>query len=113
MTLSRRTPKDAARPDNRLTFMDQAGIQLLRATGRGQLLQVVWIYEHPVDFDELKRFHRDFGYGMAGRRIERSPLPFGRYRWVASFGPPSEIEFVETPRPRAEVSDWADEQAYR
>lgn len=111
MTLSRRTPKVTARPDNRLTFMDQAGIQLLRATGRGQLLQVVWIYEHPVDFDELKRFHRDFGYGMAGRRIERSPLPFGRYRWVASFGPPTEIEFVETPRPRAEVSDWADEQA--
>jgi hypothetical protein len=91
--------------------MDQAGIQLLRATGRGQLMQVVWIYEHPVDFEALKRFHRNFGYGMAGRRIERSPLSFGRYRWVSSFGPPAEIEFVETPRPRSEVSDWADEQA--
>jgi hypothetical protein len=91
--------------------MDQAGIQLLRATGRGQLMQVVWIYEHPVDFEALKRFHRNFGYGMAGRRIERSPLPFGRYRWVASFGPAAEIEFVTTPRPRSEASDWADEQA--
>jgi hypothetical protein len=91
--------------------MDQAGIHLLRATGRGQLMQVVWIYEHPVDFDALRRFHRDFGYGMAGRLIERSPLPFGRYRWVSSLGPASEIDFVEQPRPRAEVSDWADERA--
>ena len=98
-------------PDNRLTFMDQAGLQLLRATGSGKLMQFVWIYDHPVDFDELRRFHRDFGYGMAGRLIERSPLPFGRYRWVSSLGPTSEIDFAERARPRAEVGDWADERA--
>jgi hypothetical protein len=91
--------------------MDQAGIHLLRATGRGQLMQVVWIYEHPVDFEALRRFHLSFGYGMAGRRIERSPLPFGRYRWVSSLGPAGDIDFAESARPRAEVSDWADERA--
>ncbi len=91
--------------------MDQAGIQLLRATGRGQLMQLVWIYEHPVDFDELRRFHRDFGYGLSGRLIERSPLPFGRHRWVASLGPTTDIDFAEAARPRAEVSDWLDERA--
>ncbi|MGX9787675.1 hypothetical protein [Mycobacterium sp. MMS18-G62] len=91
--------------------MDQAGLALQRATGTGKLMQVVWIYEHPVDIDELRRFHSNFGYGLAGRRIERSPLPFGRPRWVSSLGPQSPIYFAEHPRPRAEVTDWADERA--
>ena len=103
--------KGVVQPDNRLTFMDQAGIQLLRATGRGQLMQIVWIYEHRLDVDGLRRFHRNFGYGMAGRRVERSPLPFGRYRWVSSLGPQSGIDFVEQPRPRAALSDWVDERS--
>ncbi len=103
--------KGVVQSDNRLTFMDQAGIQLLRATGRGQLMQIVWIYEHRLDVDGLRRFHRNFGYGMAGRRVERSPLPFGRYRWVSSLGPQSGIDFVEQPRPRAALSDWVDERS--
>jgi hypothetical protein len=111
-SVRRRASKgDAAQPDNRLSFIDQAGLQLLRATGSGKLMQVVWIYDHPVDFGALKRFHRDFGYGLAGRRIERSPLPFGRHRWISSLGPTSDIDFAERARPRAEVSDWADERA--
>ncbi|MGY4648847.1 hypothetical protein [Mycobacterium sp. URHB0021] len=97
--------------DNRLTFMDQTVFDLLRATGTGKLLQFVWIYDHPVDFDEVRRFHRDFGYGMAGRLIERSTLPFGRHRWVSSLGPSSELHFEECARPRDEVTDWADERA--
>ncbi|WP_234820488.1 wax ester/triacylglycerol synthase domain-containing protein [Mycolicibacterium goodii] len=101
---------DAATPDNRLSFIDQAGFQMLRATGRHQLMQVIWIYEHAVDMDGLRQFHRNFGYGLAGRRIERSRLPFGRHRWVAHPGPQSELAVATTPRPRAEVSDWADEQ---
>ncbi len=47
----------------------------------GRSLQVGWLYEHAVDFDELKRFHYNLGYGLLGRLIERSPLPFGRHRW--------------------------------
>jgi hypothetical protein len=103
--------KGVARLDNRLSFMDQAGLQLLRATGRAQVMQAVWIYEHPVDFDGLRRFHRNFGYGLLGRLIERSPLPFGRPRWVASLGPPSDIDVTECARPRSELGDWADERA--
>ncbi|HET6733262.1 hypothetical protein [Mycobacterium sp.] len=91
--------------------MDQAGLHLLRATGRGQLMQMLWIYEHPVDLDGLRRFHDNFGYGLVGRRIERSPLPFGRPRWVSSLGPAAEIDIAERPRPRSEASDWADERA--
>jgi len=99
------------RPEDRLAFIDQATYQLMRTTGRAQLMQCVWVYEHPVDFDEVRRFHRDFGYGLAGRRIERSPLPFGRHRWVSSEGPAADIDFAERARPRAELSDWADERA--
>jgi hypothetical protein len=109
--LRRHAFKGDARQDNRLSFMDQAGLHLLRATGRGQLMQCVWIYEHPVDFEGLRRFHRNFGYGLAGRLIERSPLPFGRHRWVASLGPQADIDLAECPRPRAEVGDWLDERA--
>ena len=105
------TTQSDVQPDNRLTFMDQAGIQLLRATGRGQLMQLVWIYEHPLDIDGLRRFHRNFGYGLPGRRIERSPLPFGRYRWVSALGPQAGIDFVEQPRPREALSDWVDERS--
>jgi hypothetical protein len=107
----RRASKDVERPDYRLAFLDQASFLTSRATGRGQLIQCVWIYEHAVDFDALKRFHRDFGYGLFGRRIERSPLPFGRHRWVSSLGPATEMDIAEIARPRAEVSDWADERS--
>ena len=70
-------------------------------------MQVVWVYEHPVDFDGLRRFHQNFGYGLYGRRIERSPLPFGRHRWVSSLGPPSDLDIAERARPRADLGDWA------
>ena len=102
--------KGVVRPDNRLTFLDQATFLSLRATGRAQLMQAVWIYERPVDFDGLKRLHRNFGHGLVGRRIERSPLPFGRHRWVSSDEPAVDIDIAECARPRAEVSDWADER---
>ncbi|MCW2690961.1 MAG: hypothetical protein JWR37_5851 [Mycobacterium sp.] len=106
-----RAPKGKERQDNRLSYMDQASFLTLRATGRGQLVQLVWIYEHPVDFDGLRRFHHNMCFGLAGRQIERSPLPFGRHRWVSSGTPPSEIDFVECARPRAELSDWVDERS--
>ncbi len=73
-------------------------------------MQVVWVYEHPIDFDGLRRFHHNLGYGLLGRRIERSPLPFARYRWVLDRGP-SDIDIAECARPRAELSDWADERS--
>ncbi len=98
------------RLDNRLAPVDQALFTGQRATGRKMVMQVVWVYEHPINFDGLRRFHHNLGYGLLGRRIERSPLPFARYRWVLDRGP-SEIDIAECPRPRAELSDWADERS--
>lgn len=97
-------------PDNRLSFTDQLLFLGQRATGQELAMQAVWVYERPVDTDGIRRFHENFGYGLFGRRIERSPLPFGRHRWVSSLGPPTGIDFAEHPRPRSELSDWVDER---
>jgi hypothetical protein len=98
------------RPDNRLALMDQGFFVGQRAAGQNEVMQVVWLYEHPIDFDGLRRVYRNLGRGLLGRRIERSPLPFGRHRWVADRGP-SDIDVAVCARPRAELSDWADERA--
>ena len=97
-----------ARPDNRLALLDQAFYTGHRAAGQKEVMQVGWLYEHPLDLDELKRFHRNLAYGLLGRRIERSPLPFGRYRWVSE-RQPTELDIAEHARPRADVGDWLDE----
>ena len=101
----------AARPDNRLAFTDQLLFLGQRATGQELVMQAVWVYEHPVDLDGVRRFHQSFGYGLYGRRIERSPLKFGRHRWVSSRGVPSDIDMAKCARPRVELGDWADERA--
>jgi hypothetical protein len=99
-----------ARPDNQLALMDQGFFAGQRAAGQNEVMQVVWLYEHALDFDGLRRVHGLLGHGFLGRRIERSPLPFGRHRWVADREPP-DIDIAECARPRAELSDWADERA--
>jgi hypothetical protein len=103
--------ESTARLDNQLSFADQLLFLGQRATGQELVMQAVWVYEHPVDLAGVRRFHQNFGYGLFGRRIERSPLPFGRHRWVSSLGPPSDIDIAEGARPRAELSEWADERA--
>jgi hypothetical protein len=90
--------------------MDQGFFSGQRAAGQNEVMQVVWLYEHAIDFDGLCRVHRNLGHGLLGRRIERSPLPFARHRWVLDRGP-SDIDIAECARPRAELSDWADERS--
>ena len=94
-----------------LAYVDQAMFLGLRATGQAAVMQVIWVYEHPLDMDGVRRFHHNFGHGLWGRRIEPSILPFGRHRWVSSLGPPSPIRFYEGTRPRSELGDWIDEHA--
>lgn len=96
---------------DRLSFLDQTTFELLRATGRRQLMQGIWIYQRPVDLVGLQQVNRRLGDGLLGRRIERSPLPWGRPRWVASPGPTCDIELPDSPWPREQLLDWADEQA--
>lgn len=97
--------------DERLHYVDQAMYLGLRATGQAAAMQCVWVYTHPVDLDGVRRFHRTFGNGLWGRSIERSPVPFGRHRWVKSVKPPADVDVAVQPRPRAELGDWLDERA--
>jgi len=96
--------------DNRLAHMDQASFLGVRALGYAAMVQYSWIYNRPVDMDGLRRFHHNLGYGLLGRRVERSPLPFARDRWVVYRGP-ADIDIADTPRPRSEVSAWTYERA--
>ena len=102
--------KDEAPVDNRLVLMDQAFYAGHRAAGQNEVMQVAWIYERPIDMAALKRFHHNLAYGLLGRRIERSPLPFGRYRWVWD-KQPTELDIADAPRPRSELADWLDERS--
>jgi hypothetical protein len=108
-SIERRAAGGVAQPDNQLAFMDHGLFTQHHAIGRKLVIQCVWLYEHAVDFDAVRRFHHNLGYGLLGRRIERSPLPFARHRWVIDRGP-SDIDIDERARPRAELSDWADER---
>jgi hypothetical protein len=97
------------RVDNTLAYIDQGSFLALRALGRGPLIQFTWIYERAIDIDGLRRFHANLGFGLLGRRIERSALPFGRDRWVTASGPPA-IDIAAQDRHRADVWTWADER---
>ncbi|MCV7318568.1 condensation domain-containing protein [Mycolicibacterium confluentis] len=109
--LRRRSVNQDAGPDNRLSYTDQAMFLALRATGEESMAQLVWVYDKGIDLDAVRRCHADLGYGLFGRLIESSPLPFGRHRWVAATGPMTPFELEQTPRPRNELTDWADERA--
>lgn len=95
---------------NVLDLTDQTLFLGERATETTNVLQCIWVYDRPVDMDALREFHRHLGRGRLCRRIERSPLPFGRHRWVS---PPdqSELEIVAAARPRSEIDAWCREQA--
>lgn len=99
-----------ARPDHRLALMDQAFYAGHHASGQSEVMQVAWLYDHPIDLDGLKRFHQTMSRSLWGRLIERSPLPFGRYRWVADQRS-APIDIAEAPRARTELGDWFDERA--
>src|ERR1700742_1943157 len=94
---------------NVLDLFDQTFFLGERATGATNLLQSVWVYDRPIDMDGLAQFHRNLARGRLSRRIERSPLPFGRHRWVTP-ADQSDLE-IATPRPRGEFDSWLGEQA--
>ncbi|MGO9157902.1 hypothetical protein [Mycobacterium sp.] len=91
---------------NVLDLVDQTFFRLGQAAGVGQS---VWVYNRPVDIDGLRQFHQHLQQGRLDRRIERSPLRFGRHRWVL---PRDQHELeIATPRPREEFDAWLGEQA--
>src|ERR1700753_365559 len=95
---------------NVLDLTDQTLFLGERATETTNVLQCIWVYDRAVDVDALREFHHHLGRGRLCRRIERSPLPFGRHRWVSPTER-SEFEIVATPRPRTEIDSWCNGKA--
>jgi hypothetical protein len=95
---------------NVLDLADQTLFLGERATATTNVVQCIWVYDRAVDIGGLQLFHAHLGRGRLCRRIERSPLPFGRHRWVAPTIQ-SQLEIVATPRPRDDIDAWCGEQA--
>jgi hypothetical protein len=95
---------------NVLDLVDQTFFRIERAAEVTNLIQCVWVYNRAIDIAGLRRFHHHLQRGRLSRRIERSPLPFGRHHWVSPSDQP-DIEIVERPRPREEFEAWLGEQA--
>lgn len=93
----------------RLALLDHAAFLRLRATGQGSTVQCTWIYDRDVNIDELRCFKDNLGAGLLGRRIERSPLPFGRHRWVVDGRSPDIT--CEPRQPRREIGAWIERRA--
>ncbi|OBG92141.1 hypothetical protein A9X03_16595 [Mycobacterium sp. E1715] len=93
----------------RLALLDQAAFLRLRATGQGSTVQCTWIYDRDVNVDQLRVFRANLATGLLGRRIERSPLPFGRHRWVADRRSPDIA--LEPCRPRSALGAWVERRA--
>ena len=96
--------------DNVLDLVDDTFFRVERAAGVTNVIQCMWVYDRTPDVEGLRRFHRHLQRGRLSRRIERSPLPFGRHRWVSPNGQP-ELEIIENPRPRVEFDAWCNEQS--
>ena len=89
--------------DNTLAFMDQASYLWVRASGHVHGIQCTWVYERDIDLDGLRRLRDNLAYGLMGRRVEPSPVPFGRHRWVAWHESPS-IDIAQQARARAALA---------
>jgi diacylglycerol O-acyltransferase / wax synthase len=96
--------------DNTLAFMDQASFLWVRASGHVHGIQATWVYRREIDLDGLRGMHDNLAHSLLGRRIERSPLPFGRHRWVSCSDTPG-IDIAEPAHARTAVADWFDERA--
>jgi diacylglycerol O-acyltransferase len=95
---------------NVLDPIDQTAFDLWRVAGVTTQVQCVWVYNRPIDIDGLRQFHDHLQRGRLSRRIERSPLPFGRHRWISPDGS-SDMEIVASALPREEFDAWLNEQA--
>lgn len=70
--------------DDVLCYLDQGSFVALRALGRGPAPHAIWLYPHAIDEAAVRQFSERLALGLLGRLVQRSPLPWGRHRWVAN-----------------------------
>lgn len=90
--------------DDVLCYMDQASFVGLRALGRGPALQLTWLYPQAIDEAAITQFSERLAQGLLGRLLQRSPLPWGRHRWVANPAP-GPVAVFRDPLPRESLPE--------
>ena len=94
------------RADDVLGYLDQGSFMGMRALGRGFVLHFTWIYPRAPDESAVEQFNEALAQqGLMGRLIHRSPLPFGRHRWVTNPFP-AQVTWFREPIPLARVQTW-------
>jgi hypothetical protein len=96
---------------HRLAWLDQLAYELFRVTGRGQLIQCLWLYDREVNLAALARTNERLAALLFNRLIEPSLLPWGRPRWVKPGGTPLLPELNSEPLPRSRLLQWANQHA--
>ena len=90
--------------DDLLCYSDQIHF-IMHALGRAPLLQLTWVYPHPLDEVAVKQFNEHLAQGLLGRVLQRSPLPWGRHRWV-SWPVPAPVTWFRDPIPAERLPEW-------
>jgi hypothetical protein len=85
--------------------MDQASFVGLRALGRQPVLLFTWVSPQRLDGVAVQRFNENLARGFLGRLLQRSPLPWGRHRWVANSVPAPVLWFPD-PLPVERLPEW-------
>ena len=81
---TRHVPSADASANDVLGYLDQAFFTSLRALGRQPIMYYLWLYRSPLDEASVNHFNQRLAQGFLGRLLQRSPLPWGRHRWVAN-----------------------------
>ena len=90
--------------DDVLCYMDQGSFVALRALGRGPVVQVTWFYDRAIDEAAVREFSERLSGGLLGRLLQRSPLPWGRHRWLAN-PVPGPVTWFRDPLPRERLPE--------
>ena len=80
---TRAAPKHDAGSKDVLGYLDQGFFTSLRALRRQPIIYFLWLYVQPLDEAAVRLFSHRLAQGRLGRLLQRSPLPWGRHRWVA------------------------------
>lgn len=88
-----------------LCYADQGAFQLLRALGRGQVIHCTLVYPHVIDESAVKLFNERLVRGLLGRLLQRSPLPWGRHRWVTC-PVPAPVTWFRDPIAIEDLPEW-------
>ena len=97
-------------PPRFISFADQAIYLAHTAGGQQAVMQSLWHYNRPVDFEALARFRDKLARGRLARLIRPALLPFGRHQWSSAVPPSEALKIDAEPIEPSKLMDWADAQ---